>query len=586
MSLARGACRAVETVRASTEVFVSYAREDRDTAQALAAVLEADGHAVWWDRELGGGSDFSLEIERELTAARLAIVLWSQASVQSGFVRDESARARDAGKLLPLRIEAEVALPLGFGNLHTLDLIDWDGEADDDACRALRDEVRRQLRRAPQGLAGTVRGRGEGAALRRSLAWRRWRAPLGAAVGAVLIAAGVWWWLGRDDGAQEAQVQLARGLAAHFDAEPNLELARNAYLAALRAKADFAPAHFYLAHVYALLQLPGDARTHFETALANANQLDPPQRQDTRKQLQAIVALLEAPPPVASPAPAVIAAAAPSPVPAPAPAPAVAAAPPPTAALPSSPASVGGVAAAAAAVPSALVRTAPSEAQQRVAAKQAEALFAGDRQAQLTAATTLALDATLAGDALPKVLAHTLETLRTGPGSTSAREAVAQSLRLLQSASPSLLREHVRAAQRVVDAGAQLGGSSADAAADVRARLAKAAALKPFVFVQIGDERQRALAQGVVARLAAMGYGAPGIENVGSARVPARTEVRVQGTSDPALARWIAQHLGKLVQAEVAVKALRQAKVGTDTYEIWFEKDLCLTRVVPACEPS
>jgi hypothetical protein len=38
----------------------------------------------------------------------------------------------------------------------------------------------------------------------------------------------------------------------------------------------------------------------------------------------------------------------------------------------------------------------------------------------------------------------------------------------------------------------------------------------------------------------------------------------------------------------VAVKALRQARPGTDTYEIWFDKDLCLTpaRHVPACDPS
>ena len=56
-------------------IFISYAREDRDTAQALAAALAADGHAVWWDRELGGGDDFSLEIERQLNAARLALSL-------------------------------------------------------------------------------------------------------------------------------------------------------------------------------------------------------------------------------------------------------------------------------------------------------------------------------------------------------------------------------------------------------------------------------------------------------------------------------------------------------------------------------
>jgi hypothetical protein len=123
------------------------------------------------------------------------------------------------------------------------------------------------------------------------------------------------------------------------------------------------------------------------------------------------------------------------------------------------------------------------------------------------------------------------------------------------------------------------------AAGDVQARMTRAQGTKPFVFVQIGDEAQRLLAERVVARLASMGYSAPGIENVGMARLPARTEVRLQGMSDPALARWMAQHLGKLTQAEVPLVTLRRARPLTDTYEIWFDKELCLTpaRTVPAC---
>jgi hypothetical protein len=232
------------------------------------------------------------------------------------------------------------------------------------------------------------------------------------------------------------------------------------------------------------------------------------------------------------------------------------------------------------------VRTAPSEVQSQAAQTQATALLGRDRQAQVSAATTLALNTTLAADALPKVLASTIDALRSAPEAPATREAVAQSLRLLQQASPSLLRTLGRDAQRVVDAGRNFGGSSAAAADDVHERLARAEALKPFVFVQIADERQRALAQGLVARLAGMGYSAPGIENVGAARAPARTEVRTQGPSDPALARWMAQHVARLVAAEVPVRALPRAAPKTDTYEIWFDKDLCVTpaRMVDACQ--
>ncbi len=543
----------------ATQVFLSYAREDVNVAQALAEALQADGHRVWWDRRLGGGMDFAAEIERQLAAARVAVVLWSDASVQSGFVRDESTRARDAGKLLPVRI-GEVSLPLGFGTLHTLELIGWDGDADDQACQALRAEVRQQVAGTPRHAVAQEAPRAT--LLRR----RRWLMPSAVVVAAALIAASGWWWFA-GGGGNAAQAHFERGLAAHFDTEPNYEVARNAYLAALRERANFAPAHFYLAHVYALLQLPAEARTHFQAALAQAGELDPAQRSDAQKQLQTVTALLTAPEPAAVTRPA---AAAPSNP------------PPPSAALPSAGAAPAPLLVPA---PTTLVRVAPSEAQQQIAQTQASALLGRDRQAQVAAATTLALNTTLAADALPPVLQSTLETLRTQPDSAAAREAVAQSLRLLQSASPSLLREHARAAQRIADAGRNFGGTSAAAAADVQARLASTRAQKPIAYVQIGDERQRVLAQSVVARLAAVGYGAPGIENVGLARMPARTEVRTQGASDPALARWMAQHLGKLTQADVAVRPLRQAQPKTDTYEIWFDKDLCLTpqRTVPAC---
>lgn len=560
----------------ATRVFLSYAREDVELAQALAEALGADGHRVWWDRRLLGGSDFAAAIERELAAARLVLVLWSAASVQSGFVRDESTRAREAGKLLPVRIE-DVPLPLGFGSLHTLDLIGWDGDADDDACKALRDEVRRLL--APGSALGLPDARQSAA--RTSLAWRRWRRPTAVAAAAVVIAATAWFVLAPDGNAL-AQTHLEKGLAAQFDTEPNLEVARNAYLAALRASSDFAPAHYYLAHVYAQLQLPADARTHFEAALAHERQLDPQQRQIARQQLQAVVALL-----ANSDLPTAAAAATAAPAPTTGPTrpadsgPAPAPLPPPAAAPPAPTVRPGGVAA-----PNALVRTAPSEVQSQAAQTQATALLGRDRQAQVSAATTLALNTTLAADALPKVLASTIDALRSAPEAPATREAVARSLRLLQQASPSLLRTLGRDAQRVVDAGRNFGGTSGAAADDVHERLARAEALKPFVFVQIADERQRALAQGLVSRLAGMGYSAPGIENVGAARAPAHTEVRTQGPSDPALARWMAQHVARLVAAEVPVRALPRAEPKTDTYEIWFDKDLCVTpaRMVDACQ--
>ena len=103
------------------DVFLSYARDDLGCAKAVAAALEKAGLSVWWDRNLGGGSEYSLEIERALKSAAAVVVLWSSSSVNSAWVRDEAAKGRDMGRLIPVTIDGTEP-PLGFGQLHTIDL--------------------------------------------------------------------------------------------------------------------------------------------------------------------------------------------------------------------------------------------------------------------------------------------------------------------------------------------------------------------------------------------------------------------------------------------------------------------------------
>jgi TIR domain len=586
----------------ATQVFLSYAREDRASAQALAAALGADGHGVWWDRELEGGSDFAAEIERQLAQTRVAVVLWSAASVQSGFVRDESSRARDSGKLLPVRIE-DVPLPLGFGTLHTLDLLDWDGNADDEACVALRDAVKRHLGAAalPRPLA----------ALPIAKARQRWHTPAAILVATAAVAAGAWLWTQHDnnvraeeqarddalrqqqqrrDDERQAEALVDAGLRCNDEllrsasspaAAASSQCALDLFTRALAKQPNLARAYYYLAQEYLRLyqqeqangrdgeHLLVGARESLQAAGRQQPPLDEAKRATAKRQLAAMDAL-------AQPEAAALTGSARV----------VPASSAPTDHAPAPPSAVAGVAAPPPApAEGKLIRVAPSAAQQQLAQAEAEALLGPQREAQLAAASALTLDSTLAADTLPLLLQRTLASLAAQPDAPATRDAVALALRQLRSASPALQRELARDAQRVVDAGQQFGGAVAVAAGDVQARMTRAQGTKPFVFVQIGDEAQRLLAERVVARLASMGYSAPGIENVGMARLPARTEVRLQGTSDPALARWMAQHLGKLTQSEVPLVTLRRAQPKTDTYEIWFDKELCLTpaRTVPAC---
>lgn len=102
-------------------IFLSYAREDLDRARTVAAALEKRGYSVWWDRQISGGSEYSREIEQALMSAAAVVVLWSRASVNSAWVRDEAAKGRDSGRLIPASLDGTDP-PLGFGQHHTIDL--------------------------------------------------------------------------------------------------------------------------------------------------------------------------------------------------------------------------------------------------------------------------------------------------------------------------------------------------------------------------------------------------------------------------------------------------------------------------------
>lgn len=112
------------------DVFISYKREERDVAQALAEVLEARGYCLWWDADLLPGMRFADEIKAVIERARAAIVLWSERSIASDFVRAEATYAQKQNKLIPVRLD-DCDLPLPFNTLHTLDLTGWLGAADE-----------------------------------------------------------------------------------------------------------------------------------------------------------------------------------------------------------------------------------------------------------------------------------------------------------------------------------------------------------------------------------------------------------------------------------------------------------------------
>jgi tetratricopeptide (TPR) repeat protein len=129
-------------------VFLSYDRDDDARARPIAAHLERAGHSVWWDRQIKGGGEFSAEIEAALAEADKVLVLWSQRSVRSAWVRDEAAVGRERGCLVPATIDGTAA-PLGFRQFQTIDLSHWKGRGSSRELEELLNAVETGATRAP-----------------------------------------------------------------------------------------------------------------------------------------------------------------------------------------------------------------------------------------------------------------------------------------------------------------------------------------------------------------------------------------------------------------------------------------------------
>ncbi|MFC1888204.1 SUMF1/EgtB/PvdO family nonheme iron enzyme [Thermodesulfobacteriota bacterium] len=105
-------------------MFLSYAKEDRERAKSVAEALEECGWSVWWDRKIPPGRTFDEVIDEQMKNAKCVVVLWSQASVKSNWVREEADEGFRRRILVPALIN-DIELPRGFKRIQAAKLTDW-----------------------------------------------------------------------------------------------------------------------------------------------------------------------------------------------------------------------------------------------------------------------------------------------------------------------------------------------------------------------------------------------------------------------------------------------------------------------------
>jgi hypothetical protein len=132
-----------------SDIFISYSSKDRPWVEQFAKTLEARGWSVWWDRNIPTGGSFNAVIRKELSAAKCAIVVWSEQSVESEWVQAEAAQAKKQDKYLPVKIN-ESEIPLGFTQRTFQSLVDWEAGIDHAGFSQLLKDIERLVKSPPK----------------------------------------------------------------------------------------------------------------------------------------------------------------------------------------------------------------------------------------------------------------------------------------------------------------------------------------------------------------------------------------------------------------------------------------------------
>lgn len=88
-----------------SDIFVSYASEDRERIMPLVRALERTGWSVFWDRTIPIGKTWREVVEAEIEACRSMVVVWSKTSLKSHWVHDAAEGGRKRRILFPVLID-------------------------------------------------------------------------------------------------------------------------------------------------------------------------------------------------------------------------------------------------------------------------------------------------------------------------------------------------------------------------------------------------------------------------------------------------------------------------------------------------
>jgi peptidoglycan hydrolase-like protein with peptidoglycan-binding domain len=124
----------------TTDIYIAYAREDRERIRPIAEMLQFEGWDVWWDPS-EPTLDSSAALDQKLGSAGAILVVWSGYSRGSEHVRSEAATGLYKNKLIQARIDT-ASPPRPFDQVEVVNLAGWRGEREDPEWRRVVASIR------------------------------------------------------------------------------------------------------------------------------------------------------------------------------------------------------------------------------------------------------------------------------------------------------------------------------------------------------------------------------------------------------------------------------------------------------------
>jgi predicted nucleotide-binding protein len=144
----------------NADVFISYRREDRDYANAIALALKSAGLKVWWDADLLPGQPWAQQIRSALGGAPIVLGVLSPHSVKSEWVLRELEYAKDDNLIVAPVLVGGLQPEQLPANLAKTQALILDDARPKDSAREIAERLKAVLKTVPRrNIGGEAGGR-------------------------------------------------------------------------------------------------------------------------------------------------------------------------------------------------------------------------------------------------------------------------------------------------------------------------------------------------------------------------------------------------------------------------------------------